>query len=71
MRKLSQLMDVNSNSQNKDAQTRLVIDHGHAAILGINAEMVGAVLNDSFSQRQMSTTFNPLSQCRMVMEVNQ
>ena len=58
MRKLPQLVDVNSDSQDKGVQTRLVIDRDRAATLGINVEMVDAVLNDSFGQRQVSTIFN-------------
>ena len=71
MRKLPQLVDVNSDSQDKGVQTRLVIDRDRAATLGINVEMVDAVLNDSFGQRQVSTIFNPLNQYRVVMEVDQ
>ncbi|MDU2610530.1 MAG: efflux RND transporter permease subunit, partial [Pseudomonas aeruginosa] len=71
MRKLPQLVDVNSDSQDKGVQTRLVIDRDRAATLEINVEMVDAVLNDSFGQRQVSTIFNPLNQYRVVMEVDQ
>ncbi|MDX4008518.1 efflux RND transporter permease subunit [Pseudomonas aeruginosa] len=48
-----------------------VADQNRAATLGINVEMVDAVLNDSFGQRQVSTIFNPLNQYRVVMEVDQ
>ncbi len=72
MRKLPQLVDVNSDSQDKGVQSRLVIDRDRAATrLGVNDGELDAVLNNSFGQRQVSTIFNPLNQYQVVMEVDQ
>ncbi len=71
LRKLPELVDVSGDEQNKGLQTRLVIDRTTAARYGVDIEMVSALLNNSFGQRQISTIYNPLNQYRVVMEVAQ
>ncbi len=71
LNKVPQLVDVNSDAQDKGVQSRLVIDRDRAASLGVNVADVDAVLNNSYGQRQVSTIFNPLNQYHVVMEVDQ
>jgi multidrug efflux pump len=65
---LPQLVDVNTDQEDKGLQTSLVIDRDSAAKLGVTPQMIDATLNDAFGQRQVSTIYNPLNQYRVVME---
>ncbi|KAF1053005.1 MAG: Multidrug resistance protein MdtC [Stenotrophomonas maltophilia] len=69
MNRLPELVDVNSDAQDKGVQSRLIIDRDRAASLGVNVAGVDAVLNNAYGQRQVSTIFNPLNQYHVVMEV--
>ena len=65
---LPELVDVNSDRQDKGLQTSLVIDRDTATRLGVTTRMIDATLNDVFGQRIVSTIYNPLNQYRVVME---
>jgi multidrug efflux pump len=65
---LPELVDVNSDRQDKGLQTSLVIDRDTASKFGIAPGVVDATLNDAFGQRLVSTIYNPLNQYRVVME---
>src|SRR5450830_1492250 len=65
---LPQLVDVNTDQEDKGLQTSLVIDRDTAAKLGVTPQMIDATLNDAFGQRQVSIIYNPLNQYRVVME---
>jgi multidrug efflux pump len=65
---LAELVDVNTDQEDKGLQTSLVIDRDTAAKLGVTPRMIDATLNDAFGQRQVSTIYNPLNQYRVVME---
>ena len=65
---LPQLVDVNTDQEDKGLQTTIVIDRDTAARLGVTPRMIDATLNDAFGQRQVSTIYNPLNQYRVVME---
>ncbi len=65
---LPELVDVNTDQQDKGLQTSLVIDRDAAARLGVTTRMIDTALNDAFGQRQVSTIYNPLNQYRVVME---
>ncbi len=65
---LPQLVDVNTDQEDKGLQTSLVIDRDTAARLGVTPRVIDATLNDAFGQRQVSTIYNPLNQYRVVME---
>jgi multidrug efflux pump len=67
--RLPQLADVNTDQQDKGLQTTLSIDRPTAARLGITVSQIDAALGNAFSQRQVSTIYNPLNQYRVVMEV--
>ena len=66
---LPQLVDVNTDEQDRGLQTAVAIDRDAASRMGVTAALIDASLNDSFGQRQVSTIYNPLNQYRVVMEV--
>src|SRR5690606_19760530 len=51
-------------------QIRLVVDRETARRLGVDMDMITAVLNNAFSQRQVSTIYQALNQYSVVMEIN-
>ena len=63
------LVDVNSDQQQKGLETELVIDRATASRLGITAAEIDNTLYDAFGQRAVSTIFNALNQYRVIMEV--
>ena len=65
---LPQLVDVNTDMQDKGLQTTVTIDREAAAQLGVSIRTLTATLNDAFGQRQVSTIFQPLNQYKVVME---
>ena len=65
---LPELVDVNTDQEDKGIQTSLVIDRDTASRLGVTPRMIDATLNDAFGQRQVSTIYNPLNQYRVIME---
>jgi multidrug efflux pump len=69
MRKLPGFTDVNSDQQNNGLQASLVYDRATAARLGLSAQQIDNTLYDAFGQRQVSTTFTPLNQYHVVLEV--
>jgi multidrug efflux pump len=69
LRTLPQLVDVNSDQQNKGLQETLAIDRATAARLGITPQMVDDTLYDAFGQRPVSTMYQQLNQYHVVMEV--
>jgi multidrug efflux pump len=69
LRALPQLVDVNSDQQDRGQQSTLVIDRGTASRLGITPQLIDDTLYDAFGQRQVSVTYTPLNQCHVVMEV--
>ncbi len=65
---LPELVDVNTDQQNKGLSTSLVIDRDAAARLGVTPRTIDATLNDAFAQRQVSTIYSPRNQYYVVME---
>ncbi|HEY2904660.1 MAG TPA: efflux RND transporter permease subunit, partial [Vicinamibacterales bacterium] len=65
---LPELVDVNTDQQDKGIQTTLTVDRDSAARLGVTMQSVDSTLNDVFGQRQVSTIYNPLNQYHVVME---
>ncbi|MCL2831086.1 MAG: multidrug efflux RND transporter permease subunit [Betaproteobacteria bacterium] len=65
---LPELVDVNTDQEDKGAQTKIAVDRDAAARLGIDQRLISATLNDFFGQRQVSTIYNPLNQYRVIME---
>ncbi|MFD1260338.1 efflux RND transporter permease subunit [Entomomonas asaccharolytica] len=69
-REIPQITNVDADDNGGAQQISLTIDREMAKRLGIDMSEVMDVLNNSFSQRQISTIFNSLNQYRVVMEVN-
>jgi len=65
---LPELVDVNTDQQDKGLQTSLVIDRDTASRLGVSPSLIDATLDDAFGQRQVSTIYAPLNQYHVVME---
>ena len=68
MTEVPELVDVNTDQQDKGLQTSLIIDRDTASRLGVTPNLIDATLNDLFGQRQVSIIYNPLNQYRVVME---
>lgn len=66
---LPELVDVNSDRQNKGSEMDLTYDRETMARLGISVTDVNNLLNNAFGQRQISTIYQPLNQYKVVMEV--
>jgi len=70
MAALPELTDVDTDTEDKGRQVNLVIDREAATRLGISMSAISAVLNNSFSQRQVSVMYGPLNQYHVVMGVD-
>ncbi len=68
MSQLPELLDVNTDAQDRGSSTYLEVDRDAAARLGVTQSTIDTTLNNLFGQRQVSTIFNPLNQYRVVME---
>ena len=68
MSELPELVDVNTDVNDKGLQTSLVIDRDAAARLGVTPRAIDTTLNDAFGQRQVSTIYSALNQYHVVME---
>ncbi len=69
LRKVPQLVDVNSDQQNRGLQANLTIDRDTAARLGVTPRAIDDTLYDAFGQRQVSTMYQSLNQYHVVMQV--
>jgi len=66
---LPELLDVDTDDQSKGLQTSLVVDRDAAARLSISPKQIDTVLNDAFTQKSVSTIYEPLNQYHVVMGV--
>ncbi|AOE60395.1 efflux RND transporter permease subunit [Pseudomonas corrugata] len=69
-RTLPELTAIDARDGGGAQQVTLVVDRDQAKRLGIDMNMVTAVLNNAYSQRQISTIYDSLNQYQVVMEVN-
>ncbi|MDC8783798.1 efflux RND transporter permease subunit [Roseateles koreensis] len=69
MMQVPELVDVNSDQQDKGLQTSLEIDRDAVARYGLTVNAIDNALNDAFGQRQIGVIYNPLNQYRVVMEL--
>ena len=67
--KLKELEDINNDYEDRGVQTSLVIDRDAAAKLGLSIRSIDNTLANAYSQRQVSTIYNPLNQYRVVLEL--
>ena len=68
MSQLPQLVDVNTDTQDRGLQTTLKIDRDAASRLNVTPRTIDSTLNDLFGQRQVSTIYTSLNQYKVVME---
>jgi multidrug efflux pump len=66
-----ELTDVDSSTDDRSQQLNLVIDRDAATRMGVAMTDISAVLNNAFSQRQVSVMYGPLNQYHVVMGVAQ
>ena len=66
---LPELIDVDTDVEDKGRQVSLQIDRDAAQRLGVPMASISAVLNNSFSQRQISIMYGERNQYRVVMGV--
>ena len=69
MMDLPELIDVNSDAQDKGLQTLLTINRDAAAKYGLTPSIIDSTLGYAFGQTQVSTIFNPLNQYHVILEV--
>jgi multidrug efflux pump len=69
MQELPELVDVDIPRDEGAKQVMLHVDREAARRLGVDMRTVTSVLNNSFSQRQIATLYEPLNQYRVVMEL--
>ena len=70
LKALPELMAIDAREGRGAQQVTLVVDRDQAKRLGVDMDMVTAVLNNAYSQRQISTIYDSLNQYQVVMEVN-
>ncbi len=66
---LPQLVDVDTDVEDKGREINLVVDREAAKRLGVSMNTISAALNNAFSQRQISVIYRPLNQYRVVLGV--
>src|SRR5271170_1738695 len=69
MNKLPQIKDVATDQQQQGLRGQLVIDRATASRLGVSPLTIDSTLSDAFAQTQVSTTYMPLNQYHVVLEV--
>ncbi|MGY1892807.1 acriflavine resistance protein B [Pseudomonas jessenii] len=70
LRALPELTAIDAREGKGAQQVTLIVDRDQAKRLGIDMDMVTSVLNNAYSQRQISTIYDSLNQYQVVMEVN-
>ena len=70
LKSLKELTAIDAHDGGGTQQVTLIVDRDAAKRLGIDMSMVTTVLNNAYSQRQVSTIYDPLNQYQVVMEVN-
>ncbi|MCR8931195.1 MULTISPECIES: efflux RND transporter permease subunit [unclassified Pseudomonas] len=70
LRALPELTAIDAREGAGAQQVTLIVDRDQAKRLGVDMDMVTAVLNNAYSQRQISTIYDSLNQYQVVMEVN-
>lgn len=70
VRALPELTAIDARDGAGTQQVTLVVDRDQAKRLGIDMDMVATVLNNAYSQRQISTIYDSLNQYQVVLEIN-
>ncbi len=69
MRKIPEIVDVNTDQQNNGLEAWLTVDRDTASRLGLTANDIDRALYSAFGQSQVSTMYTELNQYHVVMEV--
>jgi multidrug efflux pump len=69
LRNIPELVDVNSDQQDRGQQSLVVFDRPTASRLGLSPQLIDDTLYDAFGQRQVSIMYTALNQYHVVMEV--
>ncbi|HMI85409.1 MAG TPA: multidrug efflux RND transporter permease subunit [Polyangiaceae bacterium] len=69
LRKLPELKDVTTDLQTAGLELRLAMNRDDAARLGISPQAIDSTLYNAFGQRQVATTYAPMNQYRVVLEM--
>jgi multidrug efflux pump len=69
-RAMPELTAIDAREGRGAAQVTLIVDRDKAKRLGIDMSTVTSVLNNAYSQRQISTIYDSLNQYKVVMEIN-
>jgi len=67
LKTLPQLSNVSSDAQSGGQEVRLDIDRDTASRLGVSMSTIDTMLNNAFSQRQVTTIYKTLNQYHVVM----
>ncbi len=70
LKALPELTAIDAREGRGAQQVTLQVNRDTAKRLGIDMDMVTSVLNNAYSQRQVSTIYDSLNQYKVVMEVN-
>ncbi|TLX61774.1 acriflavine resistance protein B [Stutzerimonas nosocomialis] len=70
LRELPELTSIDANEGRGAQQISLKVDRDAARRLGVDMATVTTLLNNAFSQRQISTIYESLNQYRVVMEID-
>ncbi|MHC8407336.1 efflux RND transporter permease subunit [Pseudomonas sp. TMB3-21] len=70
LKALPELTAIDAREGSGAQQVTLIVDRDQAKRLGVDMNMVTSVLNNAYSQRQISTIYDSLNQYQVVMEVN-
>ncbi len=69
MEKMPELTEIDGVREEGTQQVVLTIDREAAQRLGVDMNTVASMLNNAFSQRQVSTMYDEMNQYRVVMEL--
>ncbi len=69
IRKIPGLVDVNNDMLMKNPQVNINIDRDKAAALGLTAQQIEEALFAAYTQRQISTIYDPTNAFRVVLEL--
>jgi len=69
LRTVPQIVDVNTDQQDRGLQAYVNVDRATAARFGISSQLADNVLYDAFGEREVSTIYKPLNQYYVVMVV--
>ena len=70
LQKDERFRNVNAIEEDEGLATSIVVDRVRAGQFGVSLQSISDILNDAFSQRQISTIYGQANQYRVVLEVD-